>query len=73
MASAMPTKPSTTQWLPVSTTATAISSGEATAKTRTGIDRVDRNSTTQASTFHPTWKLGRAAYLFTIDGGWRNL
>ncbi|MCY3635533.1 MAG: hypothetical protein OXH23_08005 [bacterium] len=73
MASAMPTKPSITQWLPVSTTATDISTGEATAKTRTGIERVLRNSTTPASTFHPTWKLGKAAYLFTTDGGCRYL
>ena len=69
----MPTKPSITQWLPVSTTATDIKSGEATAKIRTGIDRMVRNSTTPASTFHPTWKLGKAAYLFTTDGGWRYL
>ncbi|MCY3632487.1 MAG: hypothetical protein OXH29_07435 [bacterium] len=73
MASAMPTKPSITQWLPVSTTATDINTGEATAKIRTGIDRTVRNRITQARTFHPTWKLGNAAYLFTTDGGWRYL
>ncbi|MCY4271170.1 MAG: hypothetical protein OXF00_00815 [bacterium] len=73
MASAVPTRPSITQWLAVSTTAADIKRGDATANILTGIDRVLRKTTTPASTFQPTWKLGRAAYLLMMEGGWRYL
>jgi hypothetical protein len=55
--------------LAVSTTAANIATGDNTATKRTNRLAVARNTTIPTSRFHPTWRLGTAAYLFTRAGG----
>lgn len=73
LASATPARTSSTQWLPVVTTATDITAGSAHTATpavgpprRRAIGaRVDAASTVQA-----TWKLGMAAWGLKRPDGW---
>lgn len=64
-----PATTSTTKWLAVATTASAIATGIAIAKPRTSQFRDDWNTTMPTKRFQPAWKLGIAAYSFTSDGG----
>jgi hypothetical protein len=56
--------------LPVTTIATAIRIGLATAKTRTSRLRLVRYRMIPTSRFQPRCRLGMAAYLLTRSGGW---
>jgi hypothetical protein len=64
-----PATTSTTKWLAVATTASAIAIGIAIANARTAAWDDARKSMIPSSTFHPAWKLGIAAYSLTSDGG----
>ena len=66
---AAPAGTSSTQWLPVATTATDISTGNSTHVARSSQERVAPNTTMDASSNQPTWKLGIAAYWLTNPGG----
>jgi hypothetical protein len=59
---AIPPATSTTKWFAVATTASAIASGERTAKTRTPRWFVAPKRTIPTRTFQPTCRLGKAAY-----------
>ena len=66
----MPAPTSTTKWFAVATTENAIATGPATARNRKRSEVVAVNTTIPRSTFHPTWRLGKAAYWFVSPGGW---
>jgi hypothetical protein len=59
---AIPPATSTTKWFAVATTASAIASGERTAKTRTPRWFVAPKRTIPTRRFQPACKLGKAAY-----------
>jgi hypothetical protein len=66
---AVPPATSSTQWLPVATTAKAMAAGMSTAKTRMPMRVVAWKTTIPTRRFQPACRLGKAAYTFVSAGG----
>jgi hypothetical protein len=66
----VPPTTSSTKWFAVATTANAIATGMATAKTRTARCVVAWKRTMPTRRFQPMCRLGKAAYLLVSAGGW---
>jgi hypothetical protein len=60
---------SSTQWLPVETTAQAIRAGYRTHRTFSTREVVTRSATYATTTTQPTWKLGIAPRWLVTPGG----